>query len=54
MNTYTTINDMREILWNTSTLRGNINTGKGEITGMGYQVYDVHMMKTDESQLMMS
>ena len=45
---------MWEISWNTSNLLGNVNTGIGEITGMGYHVYDMQMMKTDESQLMTS
>ena len=32
----------------------NVNAGIREIVGMGYHVYDVQMMKTDESQLMTS
>ena len=31
-----------------------INAGIGEIVGSGYHVYDMQMMKTDESQLMVS
>ena len=45
---------MWEISWNTGNLLGNVNAGIGEIMGMGYHVYDVQTMKTDESQLMMS
>ena len=54
MNAYTTINDMQEISWNTGNLLSNANTGIGEIAGMGYHVYGMQMMKTDELQLMMS
>ena len=38
----------------TSYLLGNIHTGIGEFTGMGYHVDDVETMQTIESQLMMS
>ena len=45
---------MGEISWNTGNLLGNINAEIGEITGMGYHVYDMQTMKTDELQLMTS
>ena len=38
-----------EISQNTSYLRGNIDTGIGEIMGTGYCVNDVQMMQADES-----
>ena len=54
MDTYATINDIKEISWNTSHLLSNLYAGIGEIAGMGYCVNDVQMMQTDESQLMMT
>ena len=54
MDTYTTINDMWEISWNTGYLLSNVYVGIGEIAGMGYHVNDMQMMQTDESQLMAS
>ena len=51
---YATINDTREISWNTSYLLGNVYMGIGEITGMGYHVDNVQMMQTVKSQLMTS
>ena len=54
LDAYATINDMWEISWNTGNLLSNINVEIGEIMGMGYCVYDMQMMKTDELQLMMS
>ena len=54
MDAYATINDMWEIAQNTGYLLGNIYTGRGEITGMGYCVSDMQMMQTDKSQLMTS
>ena len=54
MDTYATINDMREIPWNTGYLLGNIYTGMGEIMGIGYHVDDIQRMETVELQLMTS
>ena len=51
MDTYTTINDMQEISWNTGYLLGKIHV---EITGTGYCVDDMQMMQTVKSQLMTS
>ena len=45
---------MRKTAWNTSNLLSNINAGIGEIVGMGYHVFNMQMMQTDELQLMMS
>ena len=53
-NTYATINNMWEISSNTSNLLSNVNVGIREIAGMGYHVYDMQTMKTDELQLMTS
>ena len=54
MDAYATINNMWKISQNTSYLLGNVHTGIGRITGMGYHVDDMQMMQTVESQLMMS
>ena len=54
MDAYATINDTREISWNTSYLLGNVYMGIGEITGMGYHVDNVQMMQTVKLQLMTS
>ena len=51
---YATINDMREISWNTSYLLSNIYAGIGEIMGTGYCVDDMQMMQTVELQLVTS
>ena len=54
MDAYATINDMREISWNTGCLLGNVYMGIGEFMGMGYCVDDVQMMQTVKSQLITS
>ena len=54
MQSYTTINNMQEISWNTSYLQSNVYTQIVEFAGMGYHVDDVQMMQTVKSQLMMS
>ena len=54
MDAYATINDTWEISQETGYLLSNVNTGIGEITGMGYHVNNVQTMLTDELQLMMS
>ena len=50
---YATINNTWEILWSTSYLLGNVDTGIREFAGMGYCVDDVQMVQTVELQLMM-
>ena len=50
---YATINNIWEILWNTSYLLGNVDTGIREFAGMGYCVDDVQMVRTVELHLMM-
>ena len=45
MDACTTINDTQEISWKTGYLLGNIHTGIGEITGVGYHVDNVQMMQ---------
>ena len=54
MDAYATINDMREISWNTGCLLGNVYMGIGEFTGTGYHVDGMQMMQTAELQLMTS
>ena len=44
MDTYTTINDTREISWKTSYLLSNVDAGIWEFTGMGYHVNNVQTM----------
>ena len=51
---YATINNTREISWETSYLLENIQVGMGDFMETGYCVDDVQTMQTIKSQLMMS
>ena len=54
MDTYATINNMREILQKTGYLLGNVYVEIGEIMGTGKHVDDMQMMQIVKSQLMTS
>ena len=52
--TYTTINNTREISQETGYLLRNVDAAIWEFAGMGYHLDNMRMIQTDESQMMTS